>query len=50
MMDGRSEVVRGEDVEEGEEGRTVEDWTERVSSEGIKDLTTFVSTSQRSSS
>lgn len=52
MTDGKTEVVRGEDVEEEEEeeGRTEEEWTERVSSEEIKDLTMFVSTSQRSSS
>lgn len=51
MMDGKTEVVRGEDVEEEEEeGRMEEEWTERASSEGIKDLTIFVSTSQRSSS
>lgn len=49
-MDGKAEVVKGEDVEEEEEGRMGEVWTERVSSEGMKDLTRFVSTSQRSSS
>lgn len=51
MTDGKTEVVRGEDVvEEEEEGRMEEEWMERVSSEGIKDLTIFVSTSQRKSS